>query len=421
MARLVLLGLIPLALAFSPTRRYDGAKVFRVNLQTDQQAETLRNLSRVVKLDFWRPDSAHQITSKMSVDFHVTADQSGPVQELLEQNHMKYKILFHNVQDGIEKQLLTKSSFKRKVHSYTRYNTWETIDRWTKRIAEKNSKLVSRIKIGDTAEGRPIYLLKVGKQSSVKKAIFMDCGIHAREWISPAFCQWFVKEATGKYGKDKTMTNLLNEMAFYVLPVLNIDGYVYTWIEDRFWRKNRSKNPGSDCVGTDLNRNFDAAWGSIGSSNEPCEDIYCGAAAESEKETKAVANFIRENVHSLKAYLTFHAFSEMLLYPYGYTYDLAPTHEDLNAVAKAAVEALESLYGTNYTYGQIASTIYPTAGSSVDWTYDQGIKYSFGFELRDNGEYGFLLPESFIKPTCQETMLAVISIANHVLGTVAYI
>lgn len=27
-----------------------------------------------------------------------------------------------------------------------------------------------------------------------KKAIWMDCGIHAREWIAPAFCQYFVKQ-----------------------------------------------------------------------------------------------------------------------------------------------------------------------------------------------------------------------------------
>ena len=29
-----------------------------------------------------------------------------------------------------------------------------------------------------------------------KKIIWMDCGIHAREWIAPAFCQWFVKEVS---------------------------------------------------------------------------------------------------------------------------------------------------------------------------------------------------------------------------------
>lgn len=54
------------------------------------------------------------------------------------------------------------------------------------------------------------------------------------------------------------------------------------------------------------------------------------------------------------------------------------------------------------------------AGGSDDWAYDQGIKYSFTLELRDTGTYGFLLPESQIRPTCEETMLAVKYIANYV-------
>lgn len=57
----------------------------------------------------------------------------------------------------------------------------------------------------------------------------------------------------------------------------------------------------------------------------------------------------------------------------------------------------------------------PASGGSDDWAYDEGIKYSFTFELRDTGRYGFLLPESQIKPTCEETLLAVKYIANYVL------
>jgi hypothetical protein len=33
-------------------------------------------------------------------------------------------------------------------------------------------------------------------------------------------------------------------------------------------------------------------------------------------------------------------------------------------------------------------------GSSVDWAYeDAGIKYSFALEVRDDGKWGFLLPQ----------------------------
>lgn len=56
------------------------------------------------------------------------------------------------------------------------------------------------------------------------------------------------------------------------------------------------------------------------------------------------------------------------------------------------------------------------SGSTVDWTYSQGIKYSFTFELRDTGRYGFLLPASQIVPTAQETWLALMTIMEYTLN-----
>lgn len=243
----------------------------------------------------------------------------------------------------------------------------------------------------------------------------MDCGIHAREWVSPAFCQWFVYQATKSYGKNKLMTKLLDRMNFYVLPVFNVDGYIWSWTQDRMWRKNRSKNRNSTCIGTDLNRNFDVSWDTSPNTDNPCLNVYRGPAPESEKETKAVTNFIRSHLNSIKAYITFHSYSQMLLIPYGYTLKPAPTHQDLLKVARIATDVLSTRYGTRYIYGPIASTIYKTSGSSLDWVYDLGIKHTFAFELRDKGKFGFLLPESRIKPTCKETMLSVKFIAKYIL------
>lgn len=52
-------------------------------------------------------------------------------------------------------------------------------------------------------------------------------------------------------------------------------------------------------------------------------------------------------------------------------------------------------------------------GITVDWTYEQGIKYSYTFELRDTGRYGFLLPADQIIPTAEETWLALMAIMEH--------
>ncbi|XP_053316384.1 mast cell carboxypeptidase A-like [Spea bombifrons] len=397
---------------------YFRDKVFRVVPQTQEQAVLIQKMDKNFKLDFWHPDTVRHVTPQMTVDFHVNVNHSESVQLLLEQNTVKYEVLFHNLQEGIEAQLDIQKLQKSNKHRYDIYNDWEKISDWTSKMASKYPTLVKRLEIGKTFEGHPMYLLKVGKQKTVpkSKAIFMDCGIHAREWISPAFCQWFVKELIKGRSKDRIIKRLVNRLDFYILPVFNVDGYVWSWTEDRMWRKNRSPEPSGNCFGTDLNRNFNISWCEVGSEDDPCSDIYCGPSAESEKETKTIASFIQRHANTIKAYISIHSYSQMLLYPYAYTYELPPNAKDLDSVATVAVSRLRSLYGTKYTYGPSASTIYPTSGSSDDWAYTQGIKYSFTFELRDQGEYGFLLPESQIKHTCKETTLAVKYIANYVLG-----
>uniref|UniRef100_A0A3B5LV54 Carboxypeptidase B n=1 Tax=Xiphophorus couchianus TaxID=32473 RepID=A0A3B5LV54_9TELE len=354
------------------------------------------------------------VTIDINVDIHVPARYLDMMYTTLEQGGIVYEILIDDFQSAVDGQ--ADSGASPRAHSYTKYNTWSEIEAWANTIASSNPSLVSSQVIGNTYEGRSMILLKVGKSStSPKPAIFMDCGIHAREWISPAFCQWFVNEAVTTYGSDSAMTTLLNSMDVYVLPVFNIDGYVYTHTSDRMWRKTRSRNSGSSCIGTDPNRNFDAGWCTIGASSNPCSETFCGSTAESEIESKNVANFIRDNKSTIKAYLTVHSYSQLLLFPYSYTFDLAADHSELLTVAKGASAALTSLHGTRYTSGPGAATIYPAAGGSDDWAYDLGIKYSYTFELRDTGYYGFLLPESQIQPTCEETMLAVNYIAAHVL------
>ncbi|XP_008071166.1 mast cell carboxypeptidase A [Carlito syrichta] len=406
-------GLITTTLAITPAR-FDREKVFRVKLQDEKQANIIKDLAKTNELDFWYPDDPHHITANMTVDFRVSEKETQSIQSALDQNEMHYEILIHDLQEEVEKQFDVKEDVPGR-HSYRKYNNWERIVAWTEKMVNKHPEMVSRIQIGSTVEDNPLYVLKIGKENERRKAIFMDCGIHAREWVSPAFCQWFVYQATKTYGRNKIMTKLLDRMNFYVLPVFNVDGYIWSWTQNRMWRKNRSKNRNSNCIGTDLNRNFNASWDSFPDTNNPCWETYRGPAPESEKETKAVTDFIRSHLKSIKVYITFHSYSQMLLFPYGYTSKLPPNHEDLAKMAKIGTEALSTRYETRYIYGSIQSTIYPTSGSSLDWAYDLGIEHTFAFELRDKGKFGFLLPESRIKSTCKETMLAVKFIAKYIL------
>ncbi|XP_006874454.1 PREDICTED: carboxypeptidase B [Chrysochloris asiatica] len=413
MLALLVLVTVSLASAHHSGEHFEGEKVLRVNVEDENHINLIQELASKIQIDFWKPDSATQIKPHSTVDFHVKAEDVANVEDFLEQNELQYEVLINNLRSVLEAQF--DSQVRASGHNYEKYNNWETIEAWTQQIAADNPDLISRSVIGTTFEGRSMYLLKIGKAGTNKPAIFMDCGFHAREWISPAFCQWFVREAVRTYGREIHMTELLDKLDFYVLPVVNIDGYVYTWTKNRMWRKTRSTSSGTACIGTDPNRNFDAGWCKIGASRSPCDETYCGPAAESEKETKALADFIRKNLSSIKGYLTIHSYSQMMLYPYSYDYKLAENNAELNALAKATVNELATLHNTRYTYGPGATTIYPAAGGSDDWAYDQGIKYAFTFELRDKGRYGFALPESQIRATCEETMLAIKHVANYIL------
>ncbi|XP_067107358.1 carboxypeptidase B isoform X2 [Osmerus mordax] len=409
---LLLLGLVAVALA--DVTRFYGEKVFRLKPVLDEHVILIKELASSIEVDFWRPESVELVTIDINVDIHVPAAHTDMVFTMLQQSGMEHEVMIEDLQATIDAQMDNKDISPRS-HSYTKYNTLDDVEAWISSISSSNPDLVSKQVIGNSYEGRPMTLLKIGKKSSSSKpSIFLDCGIHAREWISPAFCQWFVKEALSTYGSDTQMTSLLNQMDVFVLPVFNIDGYDYTHKRDRMWRKTRSRSSGSSCYGADPNRNWNAGWCTTGASSNPCSDTFCGSKPESEIEVKNVADFIRKNKSIIKAYLTIHSYSQLLLFPYSYTFQLAEHHSELMSVAEGASEALRSLHGTRYTSGPGAATIYPAAGGSDDWAYDLGVKYSFTFELRDTGRYGFLLPVSQITPTCEETMLAVKYITSYV-------
>ncbi|XP_027729575.1 carboxypeptidase B2 [Vombatus ursinus] len=397
--------------------------------RTTKQVRTLQNMTTTFEVVLWKPEDMQFIKKSEEVHFYVNDSYLDRVKTFLTQNTIKFSVLVEDVEDLVRKQTINDTfgsektingTFSPRASSsyYQQYHSLPEIYYWIESITETYADMLEKIHIGSSFEKRPLYVLKLStKRNTSRSAIWIDCGIHAREWVAPAFCLWFIGHATQFYGKEAEVTKLLNHLDFYVMPVLNVDGYDYTWKTDRMWRKNRSLHEGNICVGTDLNRNFASKhWCEAGASKSPCREIYCGPYPESEPEVKAVASFLRRNLHHIKAYITMHSYSQLVLFPYSYTMSKSKDHEELSLVARQATQAiLRVSKNVYYEYGPGATTIYLSPGGSDDWAYDMGIKYSFTFELRDKGQYGFLLPERFIRPTVTEIFAAVYSIASHVI------
>lgn len=63
---------------------------------------------------------------------------------------------------------------------------------------------------------------------------------------------------------------MLDNFDWYFVPVLNPDGYEYSHVSDRVWRKTRSRSSSSSCRGVDPNRNYNYPFGGEGTSSNPC-------------------------------------------------------------------------------------------------------------------------------------------------------
>ncbi|XP_077990830.1 carboxypeptidase B-like [Glandiceps talaboti] len=400
MLRLILLQLcIAVTLA---SKSYEGYKVLRMDYVSQEQAERLAELEEDLReLDFWT----------FPRDLMVPDSLMSWVDDYLKSYEIEYEIWIEDVQELINKVSSTKPRTDVEGFDYYVYHTYEELMDWIDLVVATYPDLAEAFSIGLSHEGRDLKALKIGADlgghDSEKHSVWFNGAIHAREWISPATVIWMTNALLANYsdGSDPDVTFLMEFYDFFILPVMNPDGYEYSWTDDRMWRKTRSHYPGDECVGTDCNRNFDFEWGGLGASNDSCSNTYRGPVALSEIEVKSVVEFIREESehHHFDLYIDYHSYSQMMLSPWGYTYDLPVDYDLMEAHMIAHTEAIEAVHGMEYIYGPSATTLYPVSGGSKDWGYgDQGIPYSYTIELRDDGTYGFLLPEDQIYPTVTE-------------------
>ena len=211
----------------------------------------------------------------------------------------------------------------------------------------------------------------------------------------------------------------LSEGEIWVVPMVNPDGHEHSRSEERLWRKNRRANPDGS-YGVDPNRNYGYMWGTLDiatSSHVPSDDTYVGPRAFSEPETRAVRDLIGSEL--FKGVVSYHSYSQLILYPWGYTEAQLDNEDDLALMTELAADMsqrIEEIHGRVYAPEQ-SSELYPTAGDTTDWTYGIYGVPSFTFELRpDSVEAGgFILPPEEIEPAFEENLPAALAYIDRVL------
>uniref|UniRef100_A0A1B0FDR9 Peptidase M14 domain-containing protein n=1 Tax=Glossina morsitans morsitans TaxID=37546 RepID=A0A1B0FDR9_GLOMM len=308
-----------------------------------------------------------------------------------------------------------------RVLDWTFYPTLCEIYSWMDFIIKERPNVVTGFDVGRSYEGRLIRGLRLSFKPD-KKAIFIESNIHAREWITSAACTYLIMELLFSINPD--VRELAESLDWWIVPVLNVDGFVYSHEKERLWRKSR-KPVSSNCVGVDLNRNFNYKW-EIRRCADPSSNTYSGPSAESEPEVENLANFISNYIpkDSIKIYVALHSPLQAVHLPWSHTKVPPKNYEDLLYVANAFAEALHSRYGTKYHCGSSANLLSRMlnnyflsvssvkvslnldlfSGGSKDWAYgEKNIPIAYTIELPGKGRPSpYDLPQSSILRTSAE-------------------
>jgi len=341
---------------------------------------------------------------------------SSAQKHILEANGIFHKeVMIADVEKHLsdERETLAKLREQPNASWFDTYHDFDGIVAHYKNLSAQYPSLSKFIpSIGKTIQERDIPGFTIGNPEA-KKKIYFEGGQHAREWVSHSTVAFIVEHLLDLSDSDPLVKELVSNIQFVIVPVVNPDGYVFTWGTNRLWRKNRRANTGGS-FGVDLNRNWDDHFGGEGSSNVPSSDTYHGTAPFSEPETQAASDFYSKSGPFVGA-IDFHSYSQLVLRPYGWTRTAAPNEAEAKLVGDGIRDEIRKKSGVQYT-SEPSWQLYFTAGTAQDWWYAAGkAPLSYTIELRDTGTYGFQLPPAQIIPTGEENWEAFKFFAQFIL------
>nr|XP_018898723.1 PREDICTED: carboxypeptidase B-like [Bemisia tabaci] len=394
-----------------------GAQILSVVIRGVADRKNFEEIRKEIYLDVLT-------TSKWAVDILVQKSSLDYTKHLLKSADLEFKVLIEDIQKQMEaenppesKESLSRSSLRGHGLTFDRYHSVDTMYQYMEYLNRTYSDFVKLEDIGTSAEGRTLRVLYISSGQPNRKAIWIDGGIHAREWVASAAVLWVLSELTEK---RERLPEEMRELDFVVMPMVNPDGYEYTRARrsTRLWRKNRAP-VSSACAGVDVNRNFEHGWGGHGTSGEACRDTYRGPRPASERETQAIVSYAAKNIPKIQGFLTFHCYGQYILYPWGYDKILPEDHADLQRVGEIAAQRIKEVGDVNYTVGSSANLLYPAAGGSDDWAKSKGVKYAYTVELRGPGYPGglnsFFLPPEQIIPSGKDAFEIVRTVAEAIV------
>lgn len=381
--------------------------VVRVWLDSVRDVRTMESLSD----DMW----SHGIHGG-SADYLVTPEQ----REALARTDLKWCVFIEDVESLVraEHERLTRPPEEGGLANdawFSDFKNLTAIEARLEALVALRPDRASLFTVGTSIEGRAIRGIRISALpiGAAAPAVVLNGTQHAREWGATMTCMYMADRLVETADSDPVVAQILARAEVLVIPVVNVDGYVFTWADtaNRLWRKNR-RNNGDGTFGVDNNRNWGFQWGGAGASTNPASETYRGTDAFSEPETQAMRMFF-EARPNIVSNIDFHSYSQLVLSPWAYTTEISADADVFQAIGSDMGSAITQSGGLNYIVGPVGTTLYLASGGSVDWVYGSRAALAWTTEVRDTGNYGFVMPPSEILPCARENFAATVVLLDR--------
>ena len=288
---------------------------------------------------------------------------------------------------------------------YEDYHNYAEMVADVQAVAAAHPNIAHLFSLGTSYEGRDIIGIRISDDATdnlSEPGVFFIGQHHAREHLTVEVVLGLIH----MFAEQPLSSDLVRARQIYLVPSLNPDGSEYDIQTGNFqyWRKNRQ--PYQGIYGTDNNRNYSYNWGCCGgSSSDPNSEVFRGPSPFSTPEDTDMDNFMLAHPN-ITTGISYHSYAELILYPYGYTYQDIPPDMTTTDHATFVAMAQEMARTTGYTPEQ-SSDLYITDGDWNDWMYGALHKFPITFELTGYG-YGFYPPDQYIPTEIQRDKRAAV-------------
>ena len=249
------------------------------------------------------------------------------------------------------------------------YQTYEAHAAFLAGLVQAYPNLATLLHVGTSVRGRDLWAIRITGKGTNKPAVFFNGAQHGNEITNPAVLAYMAEYLLSRYGSDPTVTALVDDVEWLLLPIVNADGYV---------SGNRY-----NANGVDLNRD----WAGPGSS-----------ANFSQRETAAMRDFFTAHPN-ITAYIDFHTYGFMIMWAWGHTPTLCVDQPTYVTFGDDLAASIFEVRGTDYSRrGPVYTTIYPVNGGSVDYVYGVLGRFTWTFEV---GAW-YAVPEQDLVPTAMD-------------------